>query len=55
MAAPYLFGKETFKVDNAGNRLPKFPADLRNPHAKGSAKANQITDDWVNAAHTNLR
>ncbi len=54
-ASTHEFGKEAFKVDNAGNPLPKFPPDLRNPHPVGSAKANQFTDAWADAAHTNLR
>jgi len=41
------FSDETLKIDEAGNPLPKWPADLQ-------SKDPKVINDWANAVHTDL-
>jgi len=42
------FNDETLKIDEAGNPLPKWPADLK-------SKDPTVINDWANATHTDLK
>ncbi|MEB3197682.1 MAG: hypothetical protein VKP62_10810 [Candidatus Sericytochromatia bacterium] len=49
------FNNEAFKVDFAGNPLPKWASDARNPFPAASPAGKRFLDDLAARTHVNLR
>jgi hypothetical protein len=54
-ASGHDFNNEAFKVDFAGNALPKWAADARNPYPAASPAGKRFLDDLAGRTHVNLR
>ncbi|MEB3328498.1 MAG: hypothetical protein VKQ33_04635 [Candidatus Sericytochromatia bacterium] len=54
-ASGHDFNNEAFKVDFAGNALPKWAADARNPYPAASPAGKRFLDDLAGRTHINLR
>jgi hypothetical protein len=54
-ASGHDFNNEAFKVDFAGNPLPKWASDARNPFPAASPAGKRFLDDLAGRTHLNLR
>lgn len=54
-ASGHDFNNEAFKVDFAGNALPKWASDARNPFPVASPAGKRFLDDLAGRTHVNLR
>lgn len=54
-ASGHDFNNEAFKVDFAGNALPKWASDARNPFPAASPAGKRFLDDLAGRTHANLR
>ncbi|MEB3284745.1 MAG: hypothetical protein VKN33_05620 [Candidatus Sericytochromatia bacterium] len=54
-ASGHDFNNEAFKVDFAGNPLPKWASDARNPFPAATPAGKRFLDDLAARTHINLR
>lgn len=54
-ASGHDFNNEAFKVDFAGNPLPKWASDARNPFPAATPAGKRFLDDLAARTHVNLR
>lgn len=53
-ASGHDFNNEAFKVDHAGNPLPKWAKDAANPYGADTPAGKKFLDDLANGTHVNL-